>query len=132
MNSSEKVSNAKQELNPSLPCPEDDMHELWKSTAALHYRFFGENPPSFEVLWRVFMEEVGEFLFAFIDIEMSDMDAPQEGADVLVTLMGLLQYCDFSYQDFQQAVQATIRKNDSKTLDTHEVDKRGKISKKVV
>lgn len=116
----------------------DVLRDLWDSTANLHQRFFGENPPLFEARWRVFVEEVGEFLFecsrtqVHASLNAHLPEPSKEGADVLVTIMGLLQGMYEGYGDFEKAVQSTIEKNDAKTLDTHEVRADGKIARRKV
>lgn len=106
------------------------LHALWDSTFDLHSRFFPDNPPDFEARWRVFNEEVSEFLLECANAnDLTDMEPAQEAADVIVTLMGLLQGLGFDYNNLQDAIIATAEKNDSKTLKTHAVNKKGKIAR---
>lgn len=106
--------------------------DLWHSTKDLHQRFFPDNPPSFEARVRVFNEEVGEFLHA---VYASKLAAPNEKqvalefADVLVTAMGLLQGLGIGYSEVIDALNTVASKNDAKTLDTHQVNARGKIER---
>lgn len=107
------------------------LRELWNSTRNLHSRFFPDTPPDFEARWRVFNEEVSEFLLeCSLPSEMTDMQSASEAADVLVTAIGLLQGLGFEYEDFEAAILATAGKNDSKSLTTHEVNSKGKIVRK--
>lgn len=108
----------------------NSLRTLWNSTAALHARFFSDNPPSFEARWRVFNEEVSEFLLECANAnDLTDQEPAKEAADVLVTAIGLLQGLGFEYEDFEAAILATAQKNDSKTLETHAVNKKGKIAR---
>lgn len=109
----------------------NSLQTLWNSTFDLHSRFFPDTPPDFEARWRVFNEEVSEFLLECANAnDLTDQEPAKEAADVLVTSIGLLQGLGFEYEDFEAAILATAKKNDSKTLTTHEVNSKGKIARK--
>ena len=110
------------------------LQELWDSTVTLHDRFYPNHDIPFEARWRVFMEEVGEFLLAASvathdETIQSDEELAKECADVIVTAMGILMCFGLTYDHLSQAIQAVIEKNDSKTHKTHEVNAQGKIAR---
>lgn len=107
------------------------LQQLWESTEALHERFFPDKPPSFEARYRVFCEEIAEFTLALTDTGDDEIpDVAGEAADILVTLFGLLQGYGLPYNELMDAIAVVKYKNDCKTLETHEVDKNGKITRK--
>ena len=106
----------------------DMLQELWDSTHDLHHRFFPDKPPSFEMKRRVLFEEFGEFTQA-IDMEDEPEDWCNEAADLMVTIMGLLQGMYLDYDDLRNAIDEVIAKNNAKTLDTHKVRADGKIAR---
>ncbi len=107
------------------------LFELWKSTADLHERFFPDDPPGFDARWRVFFEELSEFLAEVtMPSELSDGAELSEAADLLVTLIGLLQLRGATFVEFEAALNGVARKNNAKTHETHEVNASGKIARK--
>lgn len=109
----------------------DLLAELWQSTANLHKRFYGEDYPTFEAQYRVFFEELAEFTQTINEpYEIADMQATHEAADVIVTLLGLLQGHEFLFVNLASAIESTIAKNDAKTIETHFVRPDGKIARR--
>lgn len=111
----------------------EELLRLWASTENLHRRFYGDMPISFDARWRVFNEEVGELLLEAAKCAVFDTtygDTAKECADVIVTAMGLLMGLGITYDDLSNAIQATITKNDSKTLQSHEIRADGKIARR--
>lgn len=109
----------------------DLLSQLWESTSNLHKRFYGDDYPTFEAQYRVFFEELSEFTQAINEsYEMADMQPIEEATDLLVTMIGLLQGHEFLFVNFMQAIENTIAKNDSKTLQSHEIRADGKIARR--
>lgn len=81
------------------------------------------------------MEEVGELIEAsVIDDEYSDFESQthavkKEALDVVVTVMGLLQAHGVTWEYVEWTANEVAKKNDAKTLDTHELVN-GKITRK--
>jgi NTP pyrophosphatase (non-canonical NTP hydrolase) len=102
------------------------LRELYDSSTGLLQRFGVK--PSVAEQFAVFEEEVGEFSAA---VQIAGSGNPiEEGADVIVTVLNTLYAMGFCYEDVQYAVEAVIRKNDSKTWDSHFVNQNGKIQRK--
>lgn len=110
----------------------DELKALWESTANLHKRFFPDSPPTFEARFRVFYEEIAELNLALMDISGNEPDVAKEAADVFVTTIGLLQWYGIPLDVLQDAIQFVAKKNDAKTLDTHEIRADGKIARRKV
>lgn len=112
------------------------LERLWDSTAALYERFGLDTettPPSKRR--RIFMEEVAELLeeSAWDDAShpssRRSYEVCSEAADVVVTVMGLLQAHDVKLEDFAASMERIAAKNDAKTADTH-LMANGKITRK--
>lgn len=109
----------------------DNLGDLWESTEAL-YRRFGITHPDFDAAFRVFGEEVFEFINEItLPMEITDAAELMEAADVLVTIIGLLIARGFNFQDFASAIDGVRAKNDLKTGDSHYVSESGKITRKL-
>ena len=113
------------------------LEQLWASTAALYERFGLDaitTPPAKRR--RIFMEEATELVEASVieveyQFEEYSHGVSREAADVVVTVIGLLQAHGISLEQFTEAVSSVVEKNDAKTLDTHELVN-GKITRKAV
>lgn len=113
----------------------DIIQQLMTSTRALYSRFFPKEQPGFEARRRVLFEEFGEFVAALYEHDFGYKDPAElanEAADLLVTMVGVLYYCDVTAPQFTAAIERVIAKNDAKTLDTHAVNAAGKIARKQV
>lgn len=108
--------------------PKDALECLWESTSRLHERFYPNGYPTFEAQHKVFVEEMGEFIFAISN--NSSSEACAEAVDMLVTAIGLLQGFAVTLEQFQSYMKAIAVKNDAKTLETHEVRPDGKIARR--
>jgi NTP pyrophosphatase (non-canonical NTP hydrolase) len=113
------------------------LKQLDRSTAELYARFgLNANTTPASVRRRIFMEEVLELVEASVACdEWSVVDHPapvgitlQEGADVIVTVIGLLQAHNIEYDALEAAIERVIAKNDAKTHETHELVN-GKITR---
>lgn len=101
------------------------MYDVWQGVYDLNQRF-GFNPNLGESI-AIFMEEVGEVVQACQDEDAEH--AAEEAADVIWTLINLLEVRGIDPYDLEVAVYEVVRKNGAKTHDTHElVD--GKIRRK--
>lgn len=110
----------------------DELRAVWISTQDLHKRFFSDKPPTFQARYRVFMEEVAEFTLDLTNTGENEPFVVHEAADVLVTLIGLLQGYGIEFGEFCEAIESVVDKNDAKTLETHFIRPDGKISKRVM
>lgn len=109
------------------------LQALWQSTEDLHTRFFTDNPPEFSARWRKMFEEISEFTDEVsMPTEFGCDKATKEAADVVVTIIGLLQARDCVFEQFEIACQHVVSKNDSKSLDSHFVNEKGLIARKEV
>lgn len=93
--------------------------EMWESTRELHARFRGA-PPSTQGAMNAFVSELAEFNEEVFPVEdPSNARLAEEGVDVIVTLMGVLQSRGVTLAALHQAMVTVINKNDAKTSDTH-------------
>lgn len=115
-----------------------DFELLWASTEALYERFgldAATTPPSKRR--RIFMEEVTELLEESAWDDASHPTARRtaevcnEAADVVVTVMGLLQAHGIYFDELESAIDRIINKNNAKTDATHALVN-GKITRKQV
>lgn len=113
-----------------LSIPPNELKAVWHFTQELHQRFFPDNPPSFRARYRVFLEEVAELTLDLTDNGENEAFVALEAADVLVTLVGLLQGYGIEYEEFSAAIVSVINKNNAKTLLTHFVRSDGKIARR--
>lgn len=116
--------------------------KLWHSTAQLHARFDIKPLPA--PVRRVFQEEAREVLEAAKVIDavlksetrtIDDLVAPREHLaeeviDTLVTLCALCQAYGITRRQLSHAASQVIKKNAAKTLDTHEINRAGKIARR--
>lgn len=106
----------------------DALTRLFISTTALYARFgltARSTPP--EQRRKFLMEEVGELIADSATHERGCMT--EEAADVIVTVLGLLQSHGVTLAEINAACELVALKNDSKTTDTHEL-MNGKITRK--
>jgi NTP pyrophosphatase (non-canonical NTP hydrolase) len=114
----------------------DALARLWQSTLDLYERFGLDEPGAVEIQARErFLNE--EFLELIRESVISDVleiietkHLLEEAADVLVTLVGLLQAHQIDLPSLEAACEFVAQKNDAKTLDTHEYIA-GKIRKRI-
>lgn len=109
----------------------NELRRLWKSTEALYQRFNYDAPVEARIT--KFKEESREFLSevrAFDCGSGAGVALMEEGADVLVTLIGLLQKRGVNLEFFLEQCEHVINKNDAKTPETHEV-RDGLITRKI-
>lgn len=104
-----------------------EFYRLWGSTEAFHQRFNLYPPETFKAL-RVLAEEHYEVTEAAL-VKSKDQLA-EEGADLVVTLMGVLMSRGVSIDDFEKAMSNVANKNDAKTFANYEINSAGKISRK--
>lgn len=102
--------------------------DMWQSNEDFHNRFLGR-PANLDESLVAYREECGELNLACIT-EASNEETVLEAADVLYTVIGVLRSRGISFDEFLQACQQVISKNDAKTLETHYVNEAGKIAKK--
>lgn len=104
--------------------------ELRNSTIELHKRFDNEALYPYAQL-KKFSEEAFEFIFAVTAGygDNLDQDIIEEGLDVLVTVFSVWAALGIDLEDISKEVDEVVRKNGSKTKETHEI-KKGMITKK--
>lgn len=77
---------------------------------------------------RVFTEEYYETVEAALTGSNSELT--EEGADLIVTLMGVLMSRGIPIEDLEAAMEKVAAKNDAKTHETHAINRSGKIARK--
>lgn len=98
------------------------LRTLWNSTQNLLSRF-GLKAQTDAQLRKV-VEEVYEFAVEVNKPESWKLDSEselKEAADVIVTVLSVVQSRGWSFEDLERAVEAVVEKNAAKTHDTHEV-----------
>lgn len=105
----------------------DLLHALWQSSEDFYERF-GMYPPDTRAQLRVMTEECFEVVEAALT--GTPEEVAKEGADLNVTLMGVLMSRGVEYDEYQAATVHVINKNDAKTDATHAVNSAGKIARK--
>lgn len=118
----------------------DALKQLWESTAAFQQRFGLDKKFSLPAQMRCVHEEISELAadaYGYwytedgLDAENFVIDATQEAADVIVTVLGVLMGMGVEYSDVADAIEHIAAKNDAKTHETHAIDANGKVSRKV-
>ncbi len=106
----------------------DPLKALWQSTRELHGRF--NVHPTIYVQIPLILEETAEAIKA--GLFESREAVVGEIADVIVVTLGLAMALDIPYDDVLAGIHKTIRKNDSKTTDTHFLNTANKITKRSI
>jgi hypothetical protein len=115
----------------------DTVEALWNSTDNFHRRF------NVDTTLLSCLRQVGEEFIEFVHAaeESSNLSGEgekeeelllnlsEEAADLLVTVIGVLQHAHATRDQFEFALKVVRLKNDGKTLDTHRVNSRGKIER---
>lgn len=106
------------EMRRNVNWHDDFFERLWLSTRSLHNRF--GVTPEIERQIPLVREETNEAIAAAQ--HESDEALGKEIADSLVVLMGLAMARRLTLDLLHDSINAVIRKNDAKTLDTHKID----------
>ena len=99
-----------------------DLIQLWNSTQDLYERFDLDSPN--EDRRRKLIEEVLELITVSVLEDNGHggyRDIINEAADVIVTVLGLLQGHDIEYDDLLTAMGRIAEKNNAKTTETHHI-----------
>ncbi len=105
----------------------DALHRLWESSVDFYQRF-DLFPPETKGMLRVFTEEYYETVEAALTGENNDL--AEEGADLIVTLIGVLVSRGISIEHLEAAMDKVAAQNDAKTHLTHAINSAGKIARK--
>lgn len=97
------------------------LNRLWTSSTGLLDRFQAQ--PSVKQASDRMMSEVLELVIAAHDIYgASTTDIAEEAADVMVTMINILRAACVTQEQFVQALETTMEKNDKKTDATHQLN----------
>jgi phosphoribosyl-ATP pyrophosphohydrolase len=101
---------------------------LYKSTLLFHQRFAPPQKPELHAATRMLSEEFYETLEAALI--GTDQELCEEGADLIVTLMGVMMSRGIELTDLQNSMFKIAAKNNTKTHLTHQRNENGKIARK--
>ncbi len=119
----------------------DALKRLWDSTADFQKRFRLDEQFNLPAQMRCVSEELAElnkevygwyFTEDGLEAENFSINATEEAADVIVTVLGVLMGMHMSYADIEDALERIAAKNDAKTHDTHAINENGKVARKEV
>ena len=108
---------------------DNPLAELWQSSNDLNKRF-GIDPLEQDSV-KIFMEECKELITAYFNynamfdgdtLDALNTNMVDEFADVLVTAIQMTLARGLTMYDLRKGIERTVRKNNAKTHETHELD----------